>query len=746
MAVTLTTRLAMRPMVNFRAKVAAAFGASLVILVIVAALSYRRVVTQNEDQKWVMHTHAVVESLDTLQEELSEAETDQRDFILGGEEALLASYQAALDRVHKEEFTLHGLIGDHLLQQQLWSRLTVQINLHVDELQKAIVIRRGKGSTGTSVKPLGTQRRDEIRGLLKNMKVVEQQLVSERAERARASARNVQVVIVTGDILAFVFLFSAGVLIHHEMEKRKRAEQILRDSEERFRLTVTEVNDYAILMLDPEGYVVSWNAGAERIKGYKPDEILHLHFSIFFPSEDIAAGKPQSELEIASKRGRFEDEGWRVRKDGTRFWASVVVTALHDERGRLRGFAKVTRDFTERKKTEEALKDSESRLTLALESAQMGVWDIDLKSGRVARSLRHDQIFGFSALQEDWTVDTLMSRIIPVDREMVKAKFSEATFTGHFRIECRIIWPDASLHWIALRGRVHRNEYGGPAHMMGVVVDITEPKKAQDQLVIRTAELENANRELEAFCYSVSHDLRAPLRAIDGFSQAVLEECSQSLDDVGRDYLERVLLAARRMEALIEDLLTLSRVTRAEIAREEVDFTELGNSIASELQQTEPARRVEFVIAPDLRAEGDPRLLRTVLENLIGNGWKFTSKRENARIELGRALMDGTWAFFVRDNGVGFDPKYTNRLFGAFQRLHATNEFPGTGIGLASAQRIIQRHGGRIWAEAALDKGATFYFTLLGPEKLVPRDNSGEQQPLGEGIENGEPNDLVSRR
>ncbi len=694
----------------------------------------------------MIHTHSVLESLDTLQEELSEAETDQRDYIIGGEETFLNAYQEAISRVHREELSLHDLIGDHTLQLQLWSQLTVQISLHLNELQKAIAIRSGRGLTVASVMPPGTQKRDEIRSLLTKMKVVEQQLVSERAERASASARNMRIVIVTGEILAFAFLFGAGVLIRHEMDKRKRTEQVLRESEERFRLMVSEVKDYAILMLDPDGYIISWNAGAERIKGYKPDEILNKHFSIFLPSEDIAAGKPASELEIAAKRGRCEDESWRVRKDGTRFWASVVITALHDEHGQLRGFAKVTRDITERKKTEEALKHSESRLTLALDSAQMGVWDIDLKSGLIVRSLRHDQIFGYSALQQNWTVDTLLSHIIPDDRDMVKAKFTEATFTGHFRIECRIARPDLSIHWIALWGRVHRNEYGGPVRMMGVVVDITELKRAQDQLVLRTAELEGANKELEAFCYSVSHDLRAPLRAIDGFTHAVFEACSAQLNDLGKDHLERVMLAAGRMGALIDNLLNLSRVTRAEIAREEVDFTELGQSIASELQRTEPKRKVEFVIGPNLRAEGDPRLLRTVLENLIGNSWKFTSKRDHARIEFGTESIDGINAFVVRDNGVGFDPQYTNRLFGAFQQLHAATEFPGTGIGLASAQRIIQRHGGRIWADAALGKGATFYFTLLGQRNVIERDISGEDQPQGETIENGEPNYLVSRR
>lgn len=225
-------------------------------------------------------------------------------------------------------------------------------------------------------------------------------------------------------------------------------------------------------------------------------------------------------------------------------------------------------------------------------------------------------------------------------------------------------------------------------------------------------QLEAANRELEAFCYSVSHDLRAPLRGIDGFSQALLEDYSDTLDGTGKQHLERVRAAAQRMSALIDDLLELSRITRAEIRREQVDLSEMAAAVSQELAQLDPARKAEFTIAPDLEAEGDPRLLRAVLENLLGNGWKFTSRNPAAHIEFGRTQANGESAFFVRDNGAGFDPAYAQRLFGAFQRLHAATEFPGTGVGLASVQRIIHRHGGRLWAEGAVNKGATFFFTL----------------------------------
>jgi len=210
----------------------------------------------------------------------------------------------------------------------------------------------------------------------------------------------------------------------------------------------------------------------------------------------------------------------------------------------------------------------------------------------------------------------------------------------------------------------------------------------------------------------VSHDLRAPLRSIDGFSQAVLEDCGPSLDDQGRKNLERVRAASQRMGQLIDDLLGLSRLTRAEIRVERINLSDLVRRVAEDIGRSQPERAVEVSIQDGLVAEGDPRLLRVALDNLLRNAWKFTAKKNGARIEFGSNQKNGTPAFFVRDNGAGFDMRYAGKLFGAFQRLHSAAEFEGTGIGLATVQRVVRRHGGRVWAEGAVDKGATFYFTL----------------------------------
>ncbi len=235
-------------------------------------------------------------------------------------------------------------------------------------------------------------------------------------------------------------------------------------------------------------------------------------------------------------------------------------------------------------------------------------------------------------------------------------------------------------------------------------------------LVQQKDALETVNRELEAFSYSVSHDLRAPLRSIDGFSQALLEDHGDVLDEEGKRYLRYVRESAQEMAQLIDGLLGLSRVTRAGIRRTDVDLSPLARRVVERLRAAEPGRRVDVAIADRLPAAGDPALLEIVLQNLIGNAWKFTSKRSEARIDVGAADEGGHLVYFVRDDGAGFDMAHAQKLFGVFQRLHPAREFEGTGIGLATVQRIVRRHGGKVWAEGRVGRGATFYFTLRAAE------------------------------
>jgi len=256
-----------------------------------------------------------------------------------------------------------------------------------------------------------------------------------------------------------------------------------------------------------------------------------------------------------------------------------------------------------------------------------------------------------------------------------------------------------------------------------VVQNVDDRKRAEEEVfrlnaeleqrvAERTAQLAAANKELESFSYSVSHDLRAPLRAIDGFSKILLDRYAGKLDAMGRDYLRRVRAGARRMAALIDDLLALSRVTKTEMRRATLDLSELTSSIVAELKQAQPQRQVAVSITPGLIINADPSLMRVAMENLLSNAWKYSGKNSEARIEVGVVQADHDAAYFVRDNGVGFDMAYADKLFVAFQRLHKSNEFEGTGVGLATVQRIVQRHGGCAWIESAPNQGTTVYFTF----------------------------------
>lgn len=256
------------------------------------------------------------------------------------------------------------------------------------------------------------------------------------------------------------------------------------------------------------------------------------------------------------------------------------------------------------------------------------------------------------------------------------------------------------------------DDQGRPLYLLGISQDITERKRADAEIRGAKEQAERASRELEAFSYSVAHDLRAPLRGIDGFSQALIEEYADKLDTVGRRYLDRVRDSAQRMAVLIDDLLNLSKVTRTELAVRTVDLSALALTSIASLQRLEPTRNVTVVIEPGLTVRADTRMLAIALDNLFGNAWKFTAKTPAARIELFAVERDGARGFAIRDNGAGFDMRYVNKLFGVFQRLHSEAEFPGTGIGLATVARIIHRHGGQVAAEGALGGGATFYFTL----------------------------------
>jgi len=508
------------------------------------------------------------------------------------------------------------------------------------------------------------------------------------------------------------------VKVTRDLSERRRVEEKLRRSEERSRQLVDSVKDYAIILLDTEGRVISWNTGAQHIKGYRSEEILGEHFSRFFTPEDAAAGIPAYHLRRAASEGQYEDEGWRVRKDGSRFWANAVLTAVRDEHGALTGFAKVTRDLTERRRADEALRVAEEYARLVVDLAYSAFVAID-QDGVITGWNRQSEItFGWP--RADAMGRELAETIIPPQhRDAHRRGLKHFLATGEGPVLNRVIEMTAlrrdgsefpveltiSPLWLA-----------GRQEFTAFIRDITDRKTAEEALKRSGAALEAANAELESFSYSVSHDLRAPLRAIDGYAQALLEDHAGRLDAEGQRLLGVVRENAQRMGQLIDGLLRFARFGRQAMTMAPIDMADLARAVVDELQQGGGSALSPVTIEPLPPAMGDKTLIRQVLANLVGNAVKFSRGRPRPDVRIGARPQGAEVIYFVRDNGVGFDMRYADKLFQVFGRLHRAEEFEGTGVGLALVQRIVQRHGGRVWAESVPDRGATFHFTLPGAD------------------------------
>jgi PAS domain S-box-containing protein len=530
--------------------------------------------------------------------------------------------------------------------------------------------------------------------------------------------------------------------LQREMAERNTAQEALRLSDERLRQAV-RVSNIGIFDHDHRTDAIYWSPEQRAIYGWDPVEAVDLQGFLrhVFPGDLERIGAAVARAHDPAGDGRFDVEHRVVRRDGEVRWLATRSQTVFAGEGAARRPVRTigaVLDFTERKRQEEALRESEARISEAYATLNDA---IESAPAAIAIYDAEDRLFAFNSGYRAF---------FAFDQTIVRLGADFRTLIRSFTESGQIARPQrATDSWLEERWRQHRNP-AGPIEVEltdgrwlqitetrtqtgGIITvynDITALKEREEQLRRLNAELEErvaqrtaalahaneelavANKDLESFSYSVSHDLRAPLRAMAGYSSILLDESRDSLHPNAARHLQRIHAGALRMAALIDDLLRLSQVGRAEMHRQDVNLSELANQVLGALADASPERRVEAVVSPRMRANGDPGLIRHLLENLLSNAWKFTGRTNAPRIELGCEPRGREKVYFVRDNGAGFDMQYANRLFTAFQRLHRSEEFEGTGIGLSIVQRVVTRHGGRIWVESKPGQGTTFWFTL----------------------------------
>jgi PAS domain S-box-containing protein len=520
-------------------------------------------------------------------------------------------------------------------------------------------------------------------------------------------------------------------IVVRDITERKQTEEV------RSRLAaIVDSSTDAIIGKTLEGIITNWNRGAEKIYGYSAEEAAGRPISMLVPAY-LPDEIPEILKKISLGEGIDQYETVRVTKGGRRLDVSLTISPIKDSQGNIVGASTIARDITERKQAEEEIRLLNERLEqrvrqlqLVTDSAPVLLAHCDTERRYKFVNKGYAQRFGTSR------EDIIGKRIPEVVGEEAYANFKEyvdAVLSGQrVEFETEIPYKDIGQRYMHAAYVPEFGEQGEVRGLVAVISDITERKRIEAEIrqlneslerrvVERTSRLKEANEELESFSYSISHDLRAPLRHIGGFAQMLQGRASSALDETSQRYLNTIAESTDRAGELIDDLLALSRMGRAEIHRADVDMNRLVHEALDDLKLETAGRSIDWKIGELPEVQGDPSMLRLIMQNLLSNAVKYTYNRDEAVIEVGSKRDEDEAVFFVSDNGVGFDMQYVDKLFGVFQRLHGAEEFEGTGIGLATVRRIVNRHGGRTWAEGSVGSGATFYFSL----PLVERRGNG---------------------
>jgi PAS domain S-box-containing protein len=733
-------------------KTAAALAAAGLILLLVAGLSYRSGHRFVETSEWVSHTHEVLQELESTLASVANAQTTVRGYVITGDDSFLEPYQAAVPEVRDHLRRLRALTADNPVQQRRLSALESAITEKFDSLQLNIDIRRRQGfeiARRRVASGVGIRQMDRVRMLIAEMKQEEDSLLIKRAREFQSSTRKTTLTFSSVIFLDFLLLGLVYYLLLRDISARKRAQKDLQGSEERFRLLVNNVRDYAILMLDPAGLIVSWNQGAQRIKGYKADEIIGQHFSRFYTREDVQKGKPELELRIAAADGRYEEEGWRVRKDGSQLLANVVITALTDDTGKLRGFSKVTRDITERKRTEQLLQESEERHRKLFDNNPHPTWAFDRATLRfLAVNAAAVRKYGYSS--EEFLAMTIKDirppQDVPALLESVGALCDGNESVGewrHRRKDGTVIDVEITSYALNFEGR--------DAEIV-VAVDVSQRKRDEaekrkfiDSLATSNAELELRNREVERatqlkskFLASMSHELRTPLNAIVGFSDLLADGVPGDLNDKQKRFVNHIKQGSAHLLQLINDILDLSKIEagQLELHCEDFQFKEALPEVLSTIRPLAMIKgiQIQHKFNADFSVHADRVRFKQVLYNLLSNAVKFTPK--GGRIDIDCVENGGDVCISVADTGIGIRVEDQALVFEEFRQVEGNKDTAneGTGLGLAITKRLVEQQGGKITLQSQPGKGSRFTFTLpmgSGAPSKSPLTNGTDHLKIG---------------
>ncbi len=693
---------------SVESKIRLGLAVGLAALIGLGWLSYHTTTRLVATGEWVSHTHAVMTELESVLAALTEEETEQRGYLLTGSAKFLEDHQSATQRVSAHLRRLREITVDNPAQQRDLDRLEPLIAQRLELQNERIRIYRQYGLKSAADATALLKNKavmDNIRGLIEQMRSTENNLLGQRVQLSRDSARWSLAVIVAGSLLTCAFGVSAFIVVNRDFKLRALAENRVQES--RAQLESILNNCPAIIFLkDVEGRYQFVNRRFLQTADFSLDQVVgKTGFDIF--QKEIAQAAREHDLKVLRSKEPLEFEETVRYPDGLHTHLAVKFS-LRDTTGRIYAICGVSTDITERKQAE-AERDRFFNLSRDL----MCIIGFDNCFRTVNPAW--ERTLGFS--REEMPGKPFIEFVHPDDRPATLTEAEKLASGGEvIYFENRYVCRDGSYRWLAWSARA-----AVPQKLIYASArDITERKRTNEQILElnlelqrRAEQLETANKELEAFSYSVSHDLRAPLRHIDGFVKILEKQSGPNLDERGHRYLGIIADSARQMGTLIDDLLVFSRMSRTALRCSKVAMNSLVHEAVDALQMETHGRQITWKIGELPEVDADPAMLRQVWINLVANAIKYTRPRNPAEIEMGcAAAANGEFVFFVRDNGVGFDMQYLHKLFGVFQRLHRAEEFEGTGIGLANVRRIISRHGGRTWAEGKPDGGATFYFSL----------------------------------